>query len=175
MGDEPSCLNQFHAKESRANQPGFVVFWPAVPVCFRITANQINPRYGVTAPMRRQTALHAGLACSFRRGTFTPHPTMPRATRDSCSLAYVIEQSGHSDIASSSDKVDYQTQPAVNEKDDSSRQYCDQIKDTNNSGFEARRRFYNPFHFSCVHVRFSLARANESSAQCESDRRLIAA
>jgi hypothetical protein len=138
MGDEPSCPNQFHAKESRANQPGFVVFWPAVPVCFRITANQINPRYGVTAPMRRQTALHAGLACSFRRGTFTPHPTMPRVTRDSCSLAYVIEQSRHSDIASGSDKVDYQTQPAVNEKDDSSRQYCDQIKDTHNPGFEAR-------------------------------------
>jgi hypothetical protein len=26
LGDEPSCPNQFHAKESRANQPGFVVF-----------------------------------------------------------------------------------------------------------------------------------------------------
>jgi hypothetical protein len=63
---------------------------------------------------------------------------MPQAKRDSCSLAYVIEQSRHSDIASGSDKVDYQTQPAVNEKDDSSRQYCDQIKDTHNSGFEAR-------------------------------------
>jgi hypothetical protein len=53
LGDEPSCPNQFHAKESRANQPGFVVFWPAVSVCFRITANHINPRYGVPAAMRR--------------------------------------------------------------------------------------------------------------------------
>jgi hypothetical protein len=36
MGDEPSCPYQFHVKESRANQPGFVVFWPAIPVCFRL-------------------------------------------------------------------------------------------------------------------------------------------
>src|SRR3984893_14450007 len=30
LGDEPSCPYQFHGKESRANQPGFVVFWPAI-------------------------------------------------------------------------------------------------------------------------------------------------
>jgi hypothetical protein len=39
MGDEPSCPNQFHVKESRANQPGFVVFWPLIRVpvpCFKV-------------------------------------------------------------------------------------------------------------------------------------------
>jgi hypothetical protein len=36
LGDEPSCPYQFHVKESRANQPGFVVFWPAIPVCSRL-------------------------------------------------------------------------------------------------------------------------------------------
>jgi hypothetical protein len=55
---------------------------------------------------------------------------MPQANRDSCSLAYVIEQRRHGDIASGSDKVDYQTQPAVNEKDDSSRQHGEEIKHT---------------------------------------------
>jgi len=53
-----------------------------------------------------------------------------------CSHRQVIEESGNSDIATGCDEVDYQTQPAVNEEDDSSRQYGDQIKENRNSRLE---------------------------------------
>jgi hypothetical protein len=50
--------------------------------------------------------------------------------------AQLIEESRHSDIANARDEIEDQTQPAVSEEDDYSRQYGDQIKNTGDCGFE---------------------------------------
>src|ERR1019366_9426566 len=66
----------------------------------------------------------------------------------------VIEESRQSEVARGHDS---ETQTAVNEKNDSSSNYGEYIKDSGEAGLETRRRFCNPFfHRCCVHGRLSL-------------------
>jgi len=66
--------------------------------------------------------------------------------------AQLIEEGRHSDIPNARNEIEDQTQPALSEEDDYSRQYGDQIKEPRNSGLEARRCFCKPFfHFSGAH------------------------